>query len=62
MHIILESGRPISGPGWPNALICSQIPERPAYLEVYLDSNQLFYRPVSAGMEGIGAILWDNMK
>ena len=30
------------------ALIAGQIPERPAFLEVYLDANQLFYRPVSA--------------
>ena len=29
------------------ALIAGQIPERPAFLEVYLDSNRLFYRPVS---------------
>jgi ATP-dependent Clp protease ATP-binding subunit ClpC len=30
------------------ALIAGQIQERPAFLEVYLDKNQLFYRPVSA--------------
>src|ERR1700683_2044663 len=30
------------------ALIAGQIQERPAFLEVYLDANQLFYRPVSA--------------
>src|ERR1700744_154054 len=30
------------------ALIAGQIPDRPAFLEVYLDTNQLFYRPVSA--------------
>jgi ATP-dependent Clp protease ATP-binding subunit ClpC len=30
------------------ALIAGQITDRPAFLEVYLDSNQLFYRPVSA--------------
>jgi ATP-dependent Clp protease ATP-binding subunit ClpC len=30
------------------ALIAGQISERPAFLEVYLESNQLFYRPVSA--------------
>jgi ATP-dependent Clp protease ATP-binding subunit ClpC len=30
------------------ALIAGKISERPAFLEVYLDSNQLFYRPVSA--------------
>jgi ATP-dependent Clp protease ATP-binding subunit ClpC len=30
------------------ALIAGQIPERPAFLEVYLENNQLFYRPVSA--------------
>ena len=30
------------------ALIAGHITERPAFLEVYLDANQLFYRPVSA--------------
>ena len=30
------------------ALIAGSIAVRPAFLEVYLDSNQLFYRPVSA--------------
>jgi len=30
------------------ALIAGQITARPAFLEVYLDNNQLFYRPVSA--------------
>ena len=30
------------------ALIAGKISERPAFLEVYLDANQLFYRPVSA--------------
>jgi ATP-dependent Clp protease ATP-binding subunit ClpC len=30
------------------ALIAGQIQDRPAFLEVYLDQNQLFYRPVSA--------------
>jgi len=30
------------------ALIAGQIAERPAFLEVYLENNQLFYRPVSA--------------
>ncbi len=29
------------------ALIAGQINERPAFLEVYLENNQLFYRPVS---------------
>jgi ATP-dependent Clp protease ATP-binding subunit ClpC len=32
------------------ALIGGQIAERPAFLEVYLDNNQLFYRPI--GNEG----------
>ena len=27
-------------------------PTRPAFLEVYLDANQLFYRPVSADESG----------
>src|ERR1700748_2457502 len=30
------------------ALIAGQIAERPAFLEVYLENNHLFYRPVSA--------------
>jgi ATP-dependent Clp protease ATP-binding subunit ClpC len=30
------------------ALIAGQIAERPAFLEVYLDANKLFYRPVSS--------------
>jgi len=30
------------------ALIAGKISARPAFLEVYLDANQLFYRPVSA--------------
>ena len=30
------------------ALIAGQIAERPAFLEVYLENNKLFYRPVSA--------------
>jgi ATP-dependent Clp protease ATP-binding subunit ClpC len=30
------------------ALIAGQITARPAFLEVYLDTNQLFYRPVSS--------------
>jgi ATP-dependent Clp protease ATP-binding subunit ClpC len=30
------------------ALIAGNIAARPAFLEVYLDANQLFYRPVSA--------------
>jgi ATP-dependent Clp protease ATP-binding subunit ClpC len=32
------------------ALIAGQFPERPAFLEIYLDVNKLFYRPV--GVEG----------
>jgi len=34
------------------ALISGQITDRPAFLEVYLDANQLFYRPVSADEGG----------
>jgi ATP-dependent Clp protease ATP-binding subunit ClpC len=30
------------------ALIAGLIAERPAFLEVYLESNQLYYRPVAA--------------
>jgi ATP-dependent Clp protease ATP-binding subunit ClpC len=33
------------------ALIAGGIAERPAFLEVYLDANQLHYRPVSADGE-----------
>ena len=33
------------------ALIAGHIQERPAFLEVYLDNNQLFYRPI--GSEGV---------
>ncbi len=34
------------------ALIAGHLAERPAFLEVYLENNQLFYRPVSASEEG----------
>src|SRR5947208_3725275 len=35
------------------ALIAGGIVQRPAFLEVYLETNQLFYRPVSSdGSEG----------
>ena len=34
------------------ALIAGQIVERPAFLEVYLDGDQLFYRPVSPDGSG----------
>jgi len=34
------------------ALIAGNIPNRPAFLEVYLDTNHLFYRPVSADDSG----------
>ncbi len=34
------------------ALIAGHITARPAFLEVYLDANQLFYRPVSADETG----------
>ena len=34
------------------ALIAGQIVDRPAFLEVYLNNNQLFYRPVSADDTG----------
>ncbi len=33
------------------ALIAGGIKERPAFLEVYLDNNQLFYRPISESEE-----------
>jgi ATP-dependent Clp protease ATP-binding subunit ClpC len=49
------------------ALIAGQITARPAFLEVYLDQNQLFYRPVIASTEEIaveekaaGVLLFSN--
>jgi ATP-dependent Clp protease ATP-binding subunit ClpC len=47
------------------ALISGKISERPAFLEVYLDANQLFYRPVSADEAGsdekaAGILLFSN--
>jgi ATP-dependent Clp protease ATP-binding subunit ClpC len=47
------------------ALIAGQIPERPAFLEVYLDANQLFYRPVSSDEsaseeKAAGVLLFSN--
>ncbi len=40
------------------ALIAGHISERPAFLEVYLENNQLFYRPVSSeGEESEGKAL-----
>ncbi len=47
------------------ALIAGHISARPAFLEVYLDANQLFYRPVSADESGseekaAGILLFSN--
>jgi ATP-dependent Clp protease ATP-binding subunit ClpC len=48
------------------ALIAGKIAERPAFLEVYLDdTNQLFYRPVSADEsasdeKAAGLLLYSN--
>jgi ATP-dependent Clp protease ATP-binding subunit ClpC len=47
------------------ALIAGHIIDRPAFLEVYLDNNQLFYRPVSADDGGseekpAGVLLFSN--
>jgi ATP-dependent Clp protease ATP-binding subunit ClpC len=47
------------------ALISGQITDRPAFLEVYLDVNQLFYRQVSAEEGGseekpAGVLLYSN--
>jgi ATP-dependent Clp protease ATP-binding subunit ClpC len=47
------------------ALIAGQITDRPAFLEVYLDNNQLFYRPVSSEEGGseekaAGILLFSN--
>jgi hypothetical protein len=48
------------------ALIAGKISARPAFLEVYLDANQLFYRPVSASDETAaeekpaGSLLFSN--
>ena len=33
------------------ALIAGGIVERPAFLEVYMENNQLFYRPIAADGE-----------
>jgi len=39
------------------ALIAGGIAQRPAFLEVYLDNNQLFYRPLSSvGEEKVGGL------
>jgi len=47
------------------ALIAGQITDKPAFLEVYLDSNQLFYRAVRPDSEGteekaVGVLLYSN--
>jgi ATP-dependent Clp protease ATP-binding subunit ClpC len=44
------------------ALIAGGIAERPAFLEVYLENNQLFYRPVSEVGEdkSTGILLFSN--
>jgi ATP-dependent Clp protease ATP-binding subunit ClpC len=47
------------------ALIAGHISARPAFLEVYLENNQLFYRPVSADESGseekaAGILLYSN--
>jgi ATP-dependent Clp protease ATP-binding subunit ClpC len=48
------------------ALIAGKITDRPAFLEVYLEANQLFYRPVSATEEpsseekAAGILLFSN--
>jgi ATP-dependent Clp protease ATP-binding subunit ClpC len=44
------------------ALIAGNISQRPAFLEVYLDNNQLFYRPVNqVGEEKTeGILLFSN--
>jgi len=47
------------------ALIAGKITARPAFLEVYMDTNQLFYRPVSASDESTeekpaGILLYAN--
>jgi ATP-dependent Clp protease ATP-binding subunit ClpC len=47
------------------ALIAGQILDRPAFLEVYLNNNQLYYRPVSADDSGseekaVGILLYSN--
>ena len=39
------------------ALIAGGIAQRPAFLEVYLDNNQLFYRPIASdGEEKVGGL------
>ena len=46
------------------ALIAGGIAERPAFLEVYLENNQLFYRPVSEVGEdkSTGILLFSNYR
>jgi ATP-dependent Clp protease ATP-binding subunit ClpC len=43
-------------------LIAGGIAERPAFLEVYLENNQLFYRPVSqvGDDKSSGVLLYSN--
>ncbi|HVG26289.1 MAG TPA: hypothetical protein VM865_01690, partial [Acidobacteriaceae bacterium] len=44
------------------ALIGGGIAERPAFLEVYLDANQLFYRPISSeGEEKFAGLALTNV-
>jgi ATP-dependent Clp protease ATP-binding subunit ClpC len=47
------------------ALIAGNITDRPAFLEVYLNANQLFYRPITASDEATeekpaGILLYSN--
>jgi ATP-dependent Clp protease ATP-binding subunit ClpC len=48
------------------ALIAGKIFERPSFLEVYLESNQLYYRPIGSSDEtateekAAGVLLYSN--
>ena len=41
------------------ALIQGTITTRPAFIEVFLDDNKLFYRPVDSSKETEGVLLYE---
>jgi ATP-dependent Clp protease ATP-binding subunit ClpC len=42
------------------ALIQGTITTRPAFIEVFLEDNKLFYRPVDAEKSTEGVLLYEN--
>jgi len=42
------------------ALIQGTITTRPAFIEVFLEGNKLFYRPVDAEKSTEGVLLYEN--